>query len=272
MSILTEHLHRFAIALDASSNWGNPPALVRIIPDGDGADLGVRPVDDGYSVVDVLSGFVAPDEWEVLGVITEGNARNDTDADFAKRVRCVHLVHRDGTSASTLHLQDEPVMELEPGQSAEGRIDDVCRRALGLPTAPALRTTIELWAALWLGRLLTIDITERITWRQVAELHPAIGPVADEPRAIDLIVSLGWTLSEVHPWSSIRAACAADEWSCDDVSADVAKWLDDGSFSRWVMGGFPRMDEMTAQVAEWLPADVFKPVLATLREWDLLQY
>src|SRR5437763_903862 len=69
--------------------------------------------------------------------------------------RSVHLVDRTGASASTLRLQGEPatVFGLDD-QDGHGRIDDVCRRALSLPTAPPERTTTELWALVWLDRAI----------------------------------------------------------------------------------------------------------------------
>jgi hypothetical protein len=56
---LSEGLARLAPVLDEAAEqagWGNPPALVRITawpskPIADGFDLGVRPIEDGMSVV-----------------------------------------------------------------------------------------------------------------------------------------------------------------------------------------------------------------------------
>lgn len=272
---LTEQLPNLVNALESAidaEGWGSPPAIVRITnADDDGFDLGVRPVEGGSSVVDVLSGFVAPADWLALGVVTEGNARRlDADDPERQRVRCVHIVDRDGASASSLRLHGEQPTTLDGKSTGAGRIDDVCRRALGLTTAAPERTSIELWAAMWLTRLLVIDITEPVTWRAAAELHPAISPLTDEPTAHDEIVRLGVVLSEVHSWSTVRLACAAGEWPCAEVPDDVAGWLDDGAFSRWVMGGFPLIPTMAVDAKEWLPSHVANRVLETLRLWELL--
>src|SRR5437870_3902703 len=66
---LSGALSRLVQALDEAAEaagWGtNPPALVRVTdwpssPPADGFDLGVRPIDSGQSVVEALTGFVAP--------------------------------------------------------------------------------------------------------------------------------------------------------------------------------------------------------------------
>ena len=143
---LTAALPRLAAALDEAAEnegWGRPPRSYaswpgRPSPLTEGFDLGVRPLDSEMSVVEALCGFTAPTEWLAIGVVTEGNARHLDDPGFEqRRVRCVHLVDRSGASGSTLRLHGEAATVLsslddhDPG----GRVDDVCRLALGLPTA-----------------------------------------------------------------------------------------------------------------------------------------
>lgn len=286
-SALTEGLARLVEVLDAAAEeagWGNPPALVRITawpgkPITDGFDLGVRPIDDGMSVVEALAGFTAPDEWLALGVVTEGNARHLVDrTDDRQRVRCVHLVDRSGASASTLRLQGGEVTVLD-GHQPEGRIDDVCRRALGLATNPPAHSSIELWTLVWLDRVLAAqgvaEAGAHPRWRAVAELHPAVAMIVhDDPQwrgqAAENIGRLGELLAEVHSWSVLRASCAAGDWPVDDVTPAVAGWLDDGAFSRWVLGGFPPIDQLVQAVSASLPPSVARRVTAAVRGWQLL--
>lgn len=284
-SELTDSLPRLVAVLDESAEqagWGNPPSLVRItaapsVSVTDGFDLGLRPIDD-MSVIEALSGFTAPRDWLALGVITEGNARHVVERTAEpRRVRCVHVVDRTGASASTLRLQGDAVTVLD-GQQPEGRIDDVCRRALGLATAPPSTTSAAVWASIWLDRVLTSTGTaepgSRPSWIVVAELHPAVsllvhGSPNRRREAADNIVRLGEILAEVHSWSVLRAACAAGEWPVDDIPPAVAEWLDDGAFSRWVLGDFPPLPALMEAVAATTPPSVARRVRAALRGWNL---
>ena len=273
---LSAALPRLASALDEAAElegWGRPPALVRVTawpskPLSEGFDLGVRPLDAEQTVVEALAGFDAPPEWLALGVVTEGNARHLVDRTEKRRVRCVHLVDRSGASGSTLRLQGEQatILSSHDDHDPSGRIDDVCRRALGLSTAPPEHSSTELWAVLWLERILEYrgcSPDTRLTWRDVAEFHPAVAlVVADDGRwsaqAAQQLTRLGEVLADVQSWPALRTACAAGEWPVDDVPADMAAWLDDGAFSRWVLGGSPPLDQLAAAVTEVLPPSVMR--------------
>ena len=289
-SSLSDALPRLASALDEAAEregWERPPTLVRVTawpsqPLTDGFDLGVRPLEDELSVVEALAGFTAPAEWLAIGVVTEGNARHLADPAERRRVRCVHLVDRSGASGSTLRLQGEEVTVLT-GESDQpsGRIDDVCRRALGLATSPPQNSSAELWASLWLERLLEhrgrTPADMRLPWRDVAELHPAVALVVGDadgerwgPEAARQLTRLGELLAEVHSWPVLRLACAAGEWPVESVPSDVAAWLDDGAFSRWVLGEFPPLDQLAAAACEVVPPSVRRRLRATLRSWHLL--
>jgi hypothetical protein len=290
-SSLSAALPRLAAALDEAAEqegWGRPPTLVRVTawpskPLTDGFDLGVRPIDSEMSVVEALAGFTAPVEWLAIGVVTEGNARHLADRSERRRVRCVHLVDRSGASGSTVRLQgEEPaVLNSADDQDPSGRIDDVCRRALGLSTAPPAHSSAELWATLWLERLLEYrgcaPADMRLPWREVAELHPAVALVvgdADGERwgaqAVRELTRLGELLADVHSWPVLRMACAAGEWPVEGVPAEVAEWLDDGAFSRWVLGEFPPLDQLVAAACEVVPPSVRRRLRAALRAWQLL--
>lgn len=285
---LSAALPRLATALDEAAEqagWGRPPTLVRITawpskPLTDGFELGVRPFDGEMSVAEALSGFTAPAEWLAIGVVSEGNARHLADRAERRRVRCVHLVDRSGASGSTLRLQGEEATVLSSADDHDpsGRIDDVCRRALGLATAAPERSSVELWTLVWLERLIEYrgcaPADTRLPWREVAELHPAVALlVGDDERwggqASQHLTRLGELLAEVHSWPVLRMACAAGEWPVDGVPADVAEWLDDGAFSRWVLGAFPGLDQLAAAACEVLPPSIGRRVRAALRAWQL---
>ena len=114
----------------------------------------------------------------------------------------------------------------------------------------------------------------RPKWAALAELHPAVGMLVHESarwrrEAADNIARLGELLAEVHSWSVLRAACAAGDWPVDDITPAVAGWLDDGAFSRWVLGGFPPLPALTQAVTATTPPSVARRVRAALRGWHL---
>jgi hypothetical protein len=287
-SRLTEALGRLVGILDEAAEengWGSPPALVAIMSWPDDADrlddfafdFGLRPLDDGMGVVEALAGFEAPSEWAAIGVVTEGNARHLVDPTIERRrVRCVHLVDRSGACASSIRLQGDEPLSLNGNPPPEGRVDDVCRRALGLATAPPDRSTLELWAHVWLERIIEwVDCCgPHVTWVDVATLHPAAAVlVADDDEwerdAADNLARLGSILADVRSWPVLRAECAAGNWANDEVPTDVAEWLDDGAFSRWVLGGYPPFEPLATAVADAMPPSVRRRFHTVLTTWGL---
>ena len=286
---LSEALPKLVTALDdaaEAAGWGARPSLVRVTawpsrPVRHGFDLGIRPLEDDLSVVEALTGFTAPAEWMALGVVTEGNARHLVDpGSEPRRVRCVHLVDRTGTSASTLRLQGDDATVFGPDDDhGEGRIDDACRRALGLPTAPPERSTLEVWALVWLDRVITDRAADDESgppprWADIAAYHPAVSVLLSDDedwrdKAALSLGRLGEVLADVHSWSVLRAACSAGEWPVADIPADVAAWLDDGSFSRWVLGGYPPLAHLADAAADLLPPSLRRRLRAVLRTWGL---
>ena len=82
-------------------------------------------------------------------------------------------------------------------------------------------------------------------------------------------LSLGAVLSKVLGWSVLRADCGAGRWPVDGVPAAVARWLDDGAFGRWVMGGLPPRDQLLTAACELLSPTLGRRVRGVFREWGL---
>lgn len=260
------------------AGWGADPKLVFQSPvdrAGGSFDLGMKAIEDGASVIEQLRGFCAPANWHMLGVIAEGNASHVDDGSArptgpAGRARVVHLVHRSGASVSVLRQPDaEPVVVSDP---PAGRVDDYCRRALRIGCAPPQSSTLELWSAIWLDGLLD-EVPE--SWPRAAELHPAVRMLridADACRNLspaDDLVAIGEALARVAPWERLRTDCASGRWSFQDFPRTLAAWLDEGSFSREVLGTLPTWKELANAVADVLPLPVGERVADTLSRWDL---
>ena len=182
-------------------------------------------------------------------------------------MRLVHLVARTGHSA--LALRNRRTGAITVHQSAEpvpGDLADVCRRTLGLGTAPAEHPPGLFWDDWWLESLMQEAMLNPrgLTWTQAAALHPLADelPPGAEPRHIRRLVGR----RAAHGWEALRTtavegngAVLADGSCC---SADLASWYDEGSFSRAVLGVLPRRDA----VVDTLAALVSAPVLAAVRE------
>jgi hypothetical protein len=183
-------------------------------------------------------------------------------------VRLVHLVTRTGLCASVVRLSgDEPrlMVGAPEDQSVVGRVDDVCRRALGLGTAPAGHT-LEYFAVMWFERLLQAGAAPT-TWEAVAAEHPAVQVFVED--VSEGIVRLATILSKVESWPALRQACATGRLDYDCVPPAVARWLDDGAFSRWVLGTYPPLDALAEAVCESLAPPLAERVRDVLREWGL---
>src|SRR4051794_2705590 len=260
---LDEHLPSLTKLIEERAFSGDDgPHIIRITRDGlteDGIDVGLRLIDDiddiDDSVVSALIGFTAPAEWLAIGVSTGANAYPLDDGPEAprRRARLVHLVTRRGAAASVVRLAGEEARVLIGSAhdgTVVGRVDDVCRRALGIPTAAAAGT-LEFSALMWLDALVASGTQGApATWADVAAKHPAVRVFVESepdlvPEASASLARLGLLSAAIHGWSELRSECVAGRWPVDGVSPEVARWLDDGAFSRWVMGTLPPLDQLT---------------------------
>jgi hypothetical protein len=179
--------------------------------------------------VDALVGFVAPAEWWAFGVVApaslhslEHGGRGQERRGF----RVAHLVSRHG-AARAVAVGPEGV-ELVTGPRAAapaGRVPDVCRRVLGLATAPPTTGTGALFVTRWLDDALARAIAGD-------EGH------ADDLRAGDRLAALAADFDRRWSWDRLRRACAAGEPAVHGMSAGEAAWWDEGGFSRRAFEGY----------------------------------
>lgn len=274
--------HRF----DAAPGPGH--CLLRVCLLDDEVELGSLTLAAGRHPVDAMAGLVAPADWWAVGAAATGTAHR---GDRAVRVRTVHLVGRDGSWASRWSpLDDDPTAGLAPGAASGaadapdrplGRVDDACRRVLELATDPPPAGTAELWARQWLDAVLEAAATgprrrSVATWAGAASLHPAVAALSSEAPGDDRaptpeeLARSARRLTRWRDWPVLRRSCAAGTWTAPDVPADVAGWLDDGAFARWVLGAYPELDDLCAGAVALLPATVATGIAATLLASGLL--
>jgi len=218
---------------------------------------------DGAHPLDLLLGFRAPPHWQALGVSCSGRAHRLDDEGRRRsphaegdEVRVTVLVDRAGAAVSLMRRGDE-VTPL-PGRP-DGAVADACRRALALPTAPPPASTSGLWTASWLDRVVEVagacgdsPGAGLRSWAAVAALHPAAGPAASEGPAA--LAADAHALAEAWPWSRLRDDPVVADVCGAAPPADLAAWMDDGMWARWLLSHLPATDDLLAAVRALLPA------------------
>lgn len=274
-----DRLDRLVTLLDAScrdGGWHQPHRLVSIEDEDDvGFSFGFRVLDDGEHPLDHLLGFVAPETWSALGLVcygwasppsSDGGGRPSEHPD-RRRVRVVSLLDRTGDERATATLEDGTVVD-EPGS---GMVADAMRRCLGLPTAAPPVGSGELFAAMWLTSIASAG--RRLTWSEAAMLHPAMQLLSrsgGRRPQVEELVSSARSLARALPWGELRLRAAAGvEDGGIGLSADVAAWMDDGMFARWVLGGLPSFTPLLRRCTAVLAPEVWRRLRRTLRAWDL---
>lgn len=187
-----------------------------------------------------------------------------------QRARMGHFVDRDGVAVGFLRLTDE-APEVSEKQGHGGRIDDICRRALGLATAP-VESPIQLyWASRWLERVLieaAVSPTHVATWPRVARHHLLV-PGRGAAPTVDALVEAGAALERDSSWEMMRALVARGRRPLTEVDAAAAGWMDEGMFARWMLEGLPPLGHLRTAVAEVVPGDVAASIDAVLGAWGL---
>ncbi len=161
---------------------------------------------------------------------------------------------------------------------AAGPVDDMCRRALGLPTpAPDPspdQSVAGLLARWWIDEVL--DRADRtpgpFTWATVAAAHPlaqAVASEGDQTPTRQGLESAGRLWVRANPWSHLHERACAGSDAVGGLGPDEARWLDEGSYARWCLALFPELADLVASLASLAPAGVVGAVIDTLDGWGL---
>lgn len=243
-----DRLERIVTLVDAAiapRGWYGPHLLVKVeqLDDGD-VELGLRELPHHAHPMSALLGFVAPESWVAMGAVVYGwaapmaNVRPSRHRN-RRRVRCTALVDRSGREAVTTSMDDGAVID-SPG---EGRMSDALKRCMGAATAPPPPVS-ELADALWLESVLDAAAEQAVgafTWEHAMNLRPT-----DE----DTITT---------SWPRLREMAARS-----GVWGDLATWMDDGMFARWMLGERPSVGDLLRQVDARLPRPVARRIRAEL--------
>lgn len=240
-------LERLVTLIDASvapNGWHHNHILIKVedTDDPEAFDLGFKDLPDDVHPVSELWGFRAPPSWRAIGVVTYGWAGPMGDVrpslhQDRRRVRLTVIIDRDGREAATASLDDGTVID-EPG---EGRLGDVLRCALGVPTGPPPPVE-HLATVLWLHSVVGESERRRMSWARIESLHHA-------PEG------------NAATWAGVRRIAArSGGWPLAD------DWMDDGFFAREFLARLPSIDSMMATLAERLSPGTLRKLRGALRE------
>lgn len=212
---------------------------------------------DCADVVCALGGFVAPQRWDVFGIIAPARctpadpaARHPPDRDGGapehNDVTACALVARTGLVVSELRSVDGALVTAGP---TEGRVVDACRRALGLRTAPSTCGPRVWYLLLWIDRMLAAvlgaDLGHPPSWEALAALERTASP---------------------STWRGLRTACARGRIEVPGISPCGASWMDDGMFGREAIGVFAPLLETLGDLRDLLPSSTFERLVERVSE------
>ena len=266
-----------------------PAAIGLAGPDRDTVELALQPLPT-TEPLDAVVGFTAPSTWQGFGVVAPATAHEVTDDSLRPsgrhhRTMLVHLVPRRGRAMSLITEADGCPRELTPAPEHQpaGRLDDVCRRALGRPTPPQPGGTHPIADALYLDRVFRHVLDDgrlNLDDRALERLHPLHTPdddtgaasglrSDDDPleRAVVACAQLGWP----GRWGPVRRALCHREVSVPWVHPDDADWFDDGALGRWILAEFPlphrAVDDLEVLLTPSQLAAVLRPCTTGLQLW-----
>jgi len=199
----------------------------------------------------------------------------------AAATQCETLWHdgrrRSGVMAWSLdrHRNSSALFREQPGRGTEtlaavaGTLLDAGLRALGLDTPPCPSPAVWFPDGVFLHRLARLldrrggVCTRRpLSWGSLSRLYPL--NVTGEPLTPGMTLCLRQDFRGRNTWSSLRLGVvgqpAAAPAILPGLTPDIAEWLDDGSFARWVLSRVPdppsTLDWLCGRVDRGLAGDL----------------
>lgn len=229
--------HQDPRLLDLASHALDLPAGGAVMAAATGATTTVDPPSSG---VMALIGLRCPPETAAVAATTQ----------------CETLwpdgCRRSGVLAWSLdrHHNSSALFREQPGHGAErldavaGTLLDAGLRALGHDTPPCPSPAVWFPDGVFLHRLSRlldrrggICTRRRLSWESLSRLYPLNGSA--EPLTPGMTLHLRQDFHERNTWSSLRLRVvdqpAAAPAILPGLTPDIAEWLDDGSFARWVL-------------------------------------
>ena len=112
----------------------------------------------------------------------------------------------------------------------------------------------------------------RPSWARVASLHPLLASVRAGGRRLPAsrLADLGRVFAETVSWADLRweSMTGATPWGID-VDADLATWMDDGMYARWLLAEHDPVSALAARLAPLVAPASARQLGACLDEWGL---
>ncbi len=226
-----------------------------------------------------LVGFVAPDDWVAFGIGARGRARwaetaghEDAAESSVSESRIVFLADREGNTASRLRLEGTCVHE--PGETI-GPLADLTLRVLQLPTSAPERSTMYLWAVLWLDRIVAdfAAAARPPNWHQLTHRCPGIDAaheVFGTRPTTEEIAKLGRVLGAGFGWETLRNLQAEGRGLFPEPSPAVAEWMDVGMFARSTLSFLPELDDLIDAVESLAGRGARTALTDVLSAWEVM--
>src|SRR5205823_5313021 len=82
----------------------------------------------------------------------------------------------------------------------------------------------------------------------------------------DLFVRYATAFANVLTWEEVRHGIADRGWLAGAVAPEVARWMDDGMLSRWLLGGLPPLSQSVADARRVLVPPAVERLDAAIAE------
>ena len=247
------------------------PMWIRVFSPAGGSAGGGDPVVQRSSDPDGLLGWLAGEDCEAVGVVATGRLRQveemsgytatacagRDDCGLAGRLALACVVGRDGRVGWRVRVSDGAAPADPP---TEGRLLDCLRRCFALPTSPPPVEPACLMATAWLLSVLEATAepgATRLTWSEVTQLHPLARVLAGElpDDCSHLAPALCRLVASAWAWEDYRQLASEAECLGELCPPDLAGWMDEGMFARWILASLPGTEELlTATRAELVPS------------------
>ncbi|HET6964874.1 MAG TPA: hypothetical protein VFH58_08880 [Acidimicrobiales bacterium] len=222
-----------------------------------------------------LLGQVVGPEWDAAAVVGTGRIRQLDEAHeppavlvpgLAGGLAMTCLVTRQGRVGWRMRLPDGTFYDRVP---EAGFMLDILHRSLQLPTPPPETTSWPLDLSAWVATLIdsATEARRRLSWREALSLHP-LGSEDQDGDPPDHIEARIVASATVEDWQAMRRLVAAGLPSDIAPPAEVAEWMDEGMFSRWLLRDIPSPDRLLAAVRPHLQPEAYRRLRHMSRSLD----
>jgi hypothetical protein len=127
---------------------------------------------------------------------------------------------------------------------------DCLRRCFDLPTPPPVGGPGRLQTVAWLAAIFERAENARrpLSWSDVAKLHPVARVIGSdlEESGSPLLAGMVRAAGSAWSWERLRHQAAEGDDLQDLIDPELAAWMDEGMFARWILDDLPSPDEMLA--------------------------